>query len=45
MNLAPEKLLKLAVNLVMADWKEQWPELEAYEPPSGPAVPAGATRH
>ena len=33
MRISPEEAVKLAVNLVIADWKEQWPELEALEAP------------
>lgn len=41
MRISPEETVKLAVNLVIADWKEQWPELEAFEAP----VSAPGGRH
>ena len=44
MRMAPEEVVRLALNLVIGEWKEQWPELEAFEPPVGSAE-APVPRH
>ncbi|OHB32802.1 hypothetical protein [Phenylobacterium sp.] len=44
LRMAPEEVVSLALNLVIGEWKEQWPELEAFEPPGGSAE-ATAARH
>lgn len=44
MRMAPEEVVRLALNLVIGEWKEQWPELEAFEPSLG-STEAPAARH
>ncbi len=44
MRMAPDEVVSLALNLVIGEWKEQWPELEAFEPPVGSTEPSVA-RH
>lgn len=44
MRMTPEEVVRLALNLVIGEWKEQWPELEAFEPTVGTAD-ASVARH
>jgi len=44
MRMAPEEVVRLALNLVIGEWKEQWAELEAFEPPVG-SVEAPVAHH